>query len=136
MRLWLSHHHDDELDRCVRVGGTFVCARCLGTYPTLFALVALQFELKASLSHPWDVALSTALVLPATLDWAWGRFRPHDFTNLWRWFTGLLLGAGLGRACYVHVQRPFPPVLLWPLGVVTAFAGPVILVSYLRRLRR
>ena len=135
MSFWLSHHPDHELDRCYRIGGVPVCARCLGTYPALFAVFTLGFVAKWPLSHPWDVPVATALVVPATLDWAWGRFKPHDFGNPWRSLTGALLGAGLGRTLFVHAQRPFPVALKAQLALVTSVALAVILATYLRRSR-
>ena len=132
---WLSHHFDDELDRCYRVGSRHVCARCLGTYPVLFVAIAVQLQLHAPLAHPLDLPLGIGLVLPASIDWAIGRFHPHRFTNVWRTFTGALLGMGLGRSLFIHLQRPMPFVLLAQAFVVTAIALPVILTSY-RRNRR
>ena len=132
MSFLLSHHHADELDRTWSFGGVRVCARCLGTYPTLFAVFALQLELRAPLAHPWDVPAVTVLFLPALFDWAYGRFRPHAFSNLWRTFTGLLLGLSLGRSLFIHVQRPFPTVLLIQLALVGVVATPVFLATYRR----
>jgi uncharacterized membrane protein len=129
---WLSHHFDDELDRCYRVGSVPVCARCLGTYPVLFAVFFAQFALHAPLAHPWDLPVGTALVAPALLDWAFGRFHPHRFSNPWRTLTGVLLGVGLGRSLFIHVQRPLPAVLLAQAGLVTVVALPVILATYRR----
>ena len=129
---WLSHHYDDELDRCYRIGGIHVCARCLGTYPVLFIFFALQMKkLVPDLSLP----IVLALTLPATFDWAYGRFRPHAFSNLWRTFTGALLGVALGRTLFLHIARHEPVPLFIQLGLVTAVAGPVILATYLRRRR-
>lgn len=136
MPFWLSHHHPEEWNRCYRFGQVHVCARCLGTYPTLVVAVALQFALGAPLVYPLDLWLGVLLVLPATLDWAWGRFHPGRFGNLWRTSTGVLLGLGLGRSLYVHLQRPLPPVLLAQLLGVTTVVVPVILLAWLRRGRR
>jgi len=133
---WLSHHPPNEFDRCYRFGSTHVCARCLGTYPTLFAGIVLQVLFRAPLEHPLDLALGVALVLPATLDWAWGRFNPHRFSNGWRTATGVVLGLGLARSLFIHLQRPFPQVLLVQALVVTGVAVPVILAAYLRKQRR
>jgi len=130
---WLSHHHADELNRCYRFGGLHVCARCLGTYPVLFAAMAVQIALKAPLSHALDVPLTLALTLPALADWAYGRFRPQAGSNAVRTITGIMLGLALGRTLFVHVQRPLPLALLLQLGLVTAVAGPVILATYRRR---
>lgn len=125
---WLSHHAPQEHGRCYRAGPGCVCARCLGTYPVLFATLALQFALKAPLAHSADVAVGAALVVPATLDWAWGRSHPKSGSNLWRSATGVLLGAGLGRSLYIHLQRPFPDVLKVQIAFVTA----VVLLAMVR----
>ncbi len=129
----LSHHPPEEYDRCYRVGGLHFCARCLGTYPVMFAAIAAQFWAGAPLELPWDVPVGLALVAPATLDWAWGRRQPHRFSNAWRSFTGVLLGLGLARSLFIHLQRPLPPVLLAQLSLVTAVALAVIFMTYLRR---
>ncbi|MBL8916322.1 MAG: DUF2085 domain-containing protein [Archangium sp.] len=133
---WLSHHPAEELDRCYRLGGVHVCARCLGTYPVMFAAIALQLKLRFPLEHPLDFIAVIALTLPATIDWAIGRFRPHRFSNPWRTATGVLLGLALGRTVFIHLQHPFPPVFLAQGIVVTVVALPVILASYRRKPRR
>lgn len=133
---WLSHHPPDELDRCYRVGRFHVCARCLGTYPVMFLFIVAQLRLRFPLEHPDDLIAVVLLTLPATVDWALGRFDPHRFSNAWRTLTGALLGLALGRSLFIHLQRPFPPVLLAQAIVVTAVALPVILASYRRKGRR
>jgi uncharacterized membrane protein len=132
---WLSHHPPEELDRCYRVGSVHLCARCLGTYPVMFAAIAAQLALHFPLEHPLDLPVCVALVLPATIDWAIGRFQPHRFSNAWRTATGVLLGLGLGRSLFIHLQRPLPPALLAQAIVVTGIALPVILTAYRRKRR-
>ncbi|MGA9522689.1 MAG: DUF2085 domain-containing protein [Myxococcaceae bacterium] len=130
---WLSHHHPEEYGRTLRIGGVRVCARCLGTYPALFTVLALQFALSMPLMWPGDEALAVVLLLPALLDWAHGRFRPSSGSNAWRFATGVLLGIALGRTLFVHLQRPFPRALLVQAGLVTAVALPVIFATWRRR---
>jgi uncharacterized membrane protein len=130
---WLSHHRPDELNRCYAFGQVHVCARCLGTYPVLFAVFLIQFARHAPLSHPLEVPMVVVLTLPALLDWAYGRFRPEGGSNALRTATGVLLGVALGRTLFVHVQRPMPVALRVQLLLVTAVAGPVILATYRRR---
>jgi hypothetical protein len=133
---WLSHHHADELDRTWKIGGVHVCARCLGTYPILFAAIAAQLALRSPLEHPLDIPIALGFLLPALLDWAWGRFRPHAFSNTWRTLTGVLLGLALGRTLFIHLQRPLPLPLLLQMGLVTGVATPVILTTYRRFSRK
>lgn len=133
MSFWLSHHPPDELDRTWRIGGVHVCARCLGTYPTMVIAIAVQLRLHAPLEWKWDAITGGLLIVPSTIDWALGRFDPHRFSNLWRTFTGVLLGLGLGRSLFIHLQSPFPTVLLVQAIVVLAIALPVIFMRYRRR---
>lgn len=130
---WLSHHFENELNRCYRFGSVHVCARCLGTYPTLLIVFVAQFLVRAPLEWAFDTAAGLALLLPATLDWASGRFRPQRGSNAQRTLTGILLGVSLGRSLFIHVQRPFPPVLIAQLVAVTVVAVPVILATYRRQ---
>lgn len=133
---WLSHHGPDELNRCYRFGSVHVCARCLGTYPVLLALIALQAKLRAPVEHPLDLPICVGLLLPATFDWAYGRFRPGRFPNAWRTFTGVLLGIALGRSLFIHFLRPWPRALVAQALVVTLVAFPVFFAAYRRNRRR
>lgn len=129
---WLSHHRDDELNRCFRFGNVHVCARCLGTYPLMFAALVAQFAFRAPLQWALDVPWVIACTLPALADWAVGRFRPQSGSNTVRWATGSALGLALGRTLYIHLQTPFPKVLVYQLILVTLVATPVILATYRR----
>jgi len=126
---WLSHHHEDEYNRTYLLGGVRVCARCLGTYPVLVAVMMGLFALRAPLAWPWDVPVVLGLTLPALVDWAVGRFRPASGTNAVRTLTGVLLGAALGRSLFVHLQKPLPPMLVWQGALVLLVALPVLFLS-------
>jgi uncharacterized membrane protein len=126
---WLSHHHEEEYNRTYLLGGVRVCARCLGTYPVLVAVMMGLFALRAPLAWPWDVPVVLGLTLPALVDWAVGRFRPASGTNAVRTLTGVLLGAALGRSLFVHLQKPLPPMLVWQGALVLVVALPVLFLS-------
>jgi len=126
---WLSHHHEDEYNRTYLLGGVRVCARCLGTYPVLVAVMLGLFALRAPLAWPWDVPVVLGLTLPALVDWSVGRFRPASGTNAVRTLTGVLLGAALGRSLFVHLQKPLPPMLVWQGALVLLVALPVLFLS-------
>ncbi len=127
---WLSHHHEEEYNRTYLLGGVRVCARCLGTYPVMLAVMVLLIRWRAPLAWPWDVPGVLGLTLPALVDWALGRFRPASGSNAVRTLTGVLLGVALGRSLYVHVRSPLPPVLLWQAALVGAVALPVMLLTW------
>jgi len=113
---FLSHHRENELHRCYAFAGKFFCARCVGLYPVLVGTLVFQFVFhipqKEFSAERWMVL---GLSLPAVVDWMWGQFRPHAFSNVWRSFTGGLLGVALGRTLYIHMREPFPVGLLWQL---------------------
>lgn len=127
---WLSHHHEEEYNRTYLLGGVRVCARCLGTYPVLLAMLVVLFKVRAPLSWEWDVPVVLGLTLPALVDWAVGRFRPAGGSNAVRTLTGVLLGAALGRSLFVHFQKPLPQVLVWQAALVAVIALPVLLMTY------
>lgn len=127
---WLSHHHEEEYNRTYVLGGVRVCARCLGTYPVLLAVMVGLFKVRAPLSWEWDVPVVLGLTLPALVDWAVGRFRPRGGSNAVRTLTGVLLGVALGRSLFVHFQRPLPQVLVWQAALVAVVALPVLLMTY------
>ena len=127
---WLSHHHEEEYNRTYVLGGVRVCARCLGTYPVLLAVMVGLFKVRAPLSWEWDVPVVLGLTLPALVDWAVGRFRPAGGSNAVRTLTGVLLGVALGRSLFVHFQKPLPPVLVWQAALVAVVALPVVLMTY------
>jgi uncharacterized membrane protein len=127
---WLSHHHAEEYNRTYLLGGVRVCARCLGTYPVLLAVLVGLFAVRAPLVWRWDVPVVLGLTLPALVDWAVGRFRPARGSNVVRTLTGVLLGVALGRSLFIHVQRPLPAALLWQAGLVAVVALPVLLATF------
>jgi len=130
---WLSHHRAGELHRTYALGGTRVCARCLGLYPVMFATIAAQLAARAPLASRWDGLWTLAPFGPAVIDWAAGRLAPRLGSNPWRTFTGVLAGLALGRSLYIHLQRPFPTWLLLQGAAVTVAALAVILAAYGRR---
>lgn len=126
---WLSHHHEEEYNRTYLLAGVRVCARCLGTYPVLLAVMVALFKLRAPLTWPWDVPVVLGLTVPALVDWAVGRFRPASGSNAVRTLTGVLLGVALGRSLFIHVQKPLPAVLVWQAALVAVVALPVFLAT-------
>ena len=95
----------------------------------------VQFAARAPLSHPLDLLVGVGLVTPATLDWAYGRLKPHSGSNPWRTATGVCLGLGLARSLFIHLQRPLPMLLLLQATLVTMVGLPVILIAYRARRR-
>ena len=65
---WLSHHHADEADRCVRVGDRHVCRRCLAMFAGFFPAVALLVSSWSDDLQAGDFGLVLALTLVAGME--------------------------------------------------------------------
>jgi hypothetical protein len=66
--MWLSHHHEDEADRCVRVGDRHVCRRCLAMFAGFFPAVAVLASSWSDDLQAGDIGLVLALTLVAGLE--------------------------------------------------------------------
>lgn len=100
----LSHHLEDDLDRChrVAVGGREVhlCARCSGIWPGIAAAAGAVLAGIVPPTAPSTLVTVTVLPLFALVDWARTAGPGDRGSNPVRTATGFLLGvaAGLGYA--------------------------------------
>lgn len=106
---WIAHHAGEQRCRCVRLRGLDVCARCLGLYPSLLALICVELAVRAPGPMPGEGWILAALTSPALFDWARGRFEPRSGTNALRIATGVLLACALARTIWFHMTQPFHP---------------------------
>ncbi|MFV0259662.1 MAG: hypothetical protein ACK5PP_14595 [Acidimicrobiales bacterium] len=120
-QLWTAHHWpEDYPERCVRIGGRWVCRRCAALYP-LGILVAVV----SAMGYPpwpesWDPWAIWLLSLPATMAYvgeAVGLFRYRARLQVAATLvTAVAFGRGLG---YELTQRWSPE--FW--GPVAVFGG-------------
>ena len=128
--LWLSHHTSDQLCRCVEIFGFHVCARCLGLYPLLFALIGLEAAFRAPGLQTWDIPLAVIATLPALIDWGRGQFEPLGGSNFVRIASGVLLAFPLSRTLWIHAHAPLHPWMLAHLGWI--FLSAVFILAAVR----
>lgn len=83
----LSHHTEKQKHRCYTIRRTNICARCTGIYPGIAAGLFLN------LSQP--IAALAALPAAVTVE-KFGESRDKTYSNPFKTFTGLLLGAAYG----------------------------------------
>ena len=76
---WLSHHHEEEYNRTYLLGGVRVCARCLGTYPVLLAvMMSLQFLAQPFVWRNWPVDEVMLGLVPTRLGQGTPFFKDSD----------------------------------------------------------
>ena len=78
--LWLSHHHADEADRCVRFGDRHVCRRCLAMFAGFFPAVALLVSSWSDDLQAGDFGLVLALTLVAGMEFVQVARRKMDYS--------------------------------------------------------
>ena len=83
-----------------------LCARCLGLYPVMAAVVALQAVLRPPALGALDWWLVLGGTAPGLLDWGAGFVEPASGNNPRRVVSGILLGAALGRSLWLYFGDP------------------------------
>ena len=126
--LWrlLSHHDEQEAHHTIRfqVAGrqVAVCARCLGLYPTLLTVLALEARL-GPLGLPDRWLWVWGLVTPAVVDYGRARLFDTPGSNRTRLLTGFLAGVGLGFG-FSDYFRDSNPTYFWILIGVLGLLVP------------
>jgi len=131
----IAHHRTHQLDRCIKVRGLHVCARCAALYP------AMALGLWAALAHPaapvTRAELGARLALSVVGVAAWGveHVRPLRFrgANAVRMGFGALLGLALGVMLGRHFVEPYRPDVVGQIVVISVLAGAFVLVDLLAR---
>ena len=126
---FLAHHRAEEYDRCYRIGGLHLCARCAGLYPALLVVFGLHLGgLVDTVRAEWAVLF--LLPVPAIFSWARRRLTGAAGSNPVSTVTGALLGVALGRGIYLYL-RDHRSVAFWALA-----GGLVVVVLTVELLAR
>ncbi len=106
--LWLSHHHPEQHERCVRVLGHPVCRRCLLLWPAAYGLIALQVVLRSPGRHPLDLLLPL-LLLPPVVEFLEVHMGLRPYSAGRTWLLTPLLALAMGRLLYRCMVIPWDP---------------------------
>lgn len=102
--MWLAHHYPEDYDRCVVIGRSHVCRRCLALYPLMF--VVLGFCLAIQPGRTAELVALAVLSLPAVIELVLEqlgvlRYSPRRQVAV---TLGLAVGLGAGLAVYLDDQ--------------------------------
>jgi hypothetical protein len=112
--VWLSHHADEQLDRCVLVAGRPVCRRCVLLYPLALATAALTLVTDSTVDHPWMLLV---LPLPAVIEWWLEHLGRVSYSPNRQLLVTAPLAVALGRGFARYLESPADP-LFWLMVVV------------------
>lgn len=123
----LSHHQPAHYDRCLRIGGRYVCRRCAVLYPLAFLTTALSL---GGVHWPlsWDCALLLLLPLPVAAELILERFGVLRYRAGRQIALTLFAAPALGRGFARYLDHPGDR-LFWTM--VLLFGGSCLLALLL-----
>lgn len=127
--LWLSHHDPDDYDRCVRIGRSHVCRRCLWLYPISVAVLIAGLAVADVPAAVTAVAL-IVLPLPAVVEWVLEHRGRVAYSPRRQVLVTIPLAIGLGAGFVRYFASRTDP-LFW--GIVVLYAGACAAVALLWR---
>ena len=113
--LWRTHHHPDQYDRCVVVGGTHYCRRCLTLYPMAALFAALTLGGWSLWPESLDLWFIWLPCLPATVDFVAEQLQLVRYSARRQLLTTLLVAPALGRGIGHELQDSFSWELWGPV---------------------
>ena len=119
--MWLAHHYPDDYDRCVVIGRTHVCRRCIVLYPVAFAVMGLalaDIRVPESLDH-WLLVLLPA---PAVTEFVLEHLGVVRYQPLRQTLLTIPMGVALGIGFARYLDHQGDP-LFWGVVVGYSFIG-------------
>ncbi|MEQ8840993.1 MAG: hypothetical protein RIB98_08430 [Acidimicrobiales bacterium] len=113
--MWRTHHHPDQYERCVEVGGRHFCRRCLTLYPVTAIFTALTLAGWSLWPESLDLWFIWLPCLPATVDFVLEQLEFVRYSARRQFLTTLLLAPSLGRGMGHELEDSFSWELWGPL---------------------
>lgn len=124
--LWLSHHREEDSERCIHVSGHQICRRCTVLYPTVVATTAIALSVGPAHTAGLPIAVVvTLLLVPFITDWVVEHLGSHKYSPARQVVVTIPAGIAGGLALAIHAHSPFDPWVTMPilLCVATAVAS-------------
>ena len=115
--LWLAHHYPEDYDRCVRIGRSHVCRRCLALYPVAFVVMVATAGWQPP--TPVDVVIVALLPLPGVVEFVAEHLGAVRYSPRRQVALTVPLAVGLGRGLARYLEDRTDP-LFWSVVVVYA----------------
>jgi hypothetical protein len=130
--LWLAHHYPEDYDRCVVIGRSHVCRRCLVLYPIAFVVMGLALA-----DVRWPTSLDTVLLIllpvPSVVEFVLEHLGVVGYRPLRQVLLTVPLAAALGVGFARYLDHQADP-LFW--GVVVGYAAICLAATVIGARRR
>lgn len=131
--MWLAHHYPEDYGRCVVIGRSHVCRRCLVLYP--LAILVMVATLAWHPGRTVDAAVLVILPLPSLVELVLEQAGVLVYRARRQVIVTIPLAVGLGRGFALYLEDQ-TSVLFWGVVVTYTFVGVVAVVVGRRRLDR
>jgi hypothetical protein len=128
--MWLAHHYPEDYDRCVVIGRSHVCRRCVVLYPLAFAVMVATYAWHPGLAI--DAALLVVLPLPALIELSLEQLGVLTYDPRRQVIVTVPLALGLGRGFALYLDDQTSR-LFW--GVVLGYTAIAVVMVLIGRRR-
>ncbi len=129
--MWLAHHYPEDYDRCLVIGRSHVCRRCLALYP--LAIVVLGVCIVARPGRTTEIVALAVLSLPAVVELVLEQLGAIRYAPRRQVGVTLLLAVGLGAGFAVYLDDQLDPIF-WL--IVVGYTAVCLVAVLLGRRRR
>jgi hypothetical protein len=128
--MWLAHHYPDDYERCVVIGRSHVCRRCLVLYPVALAVMVLTGGLHPAAAI--DALVLIGLPLPAVIELVLEQAGVLHYDARRQIAVTVLLALGLGRGFALYLQD-HGSLLFWVVVLTySAITGGAVALRHWR----
>ena len=128
--MWLAHHYPEDYDRCVVIGRSHVCRRCLALYPLAFVVLGLCLKIQPG--RTIELLALAVLSLPAAIELVLEQLGVLRYSPRRQVAVTLALAVGLGAGFAVYLDDQLDPGF-W--AVVLLYGGVSVAAVVAGRLR-
>lgn len=125
--MWLAHHYPEDYDRCVVIGRSHVCRRCLALYPLAF--VVLGVALAVQPGRAVAIGALALLSLPAVVELVLEQLGVIGYSPRRQVAVTLPLAVGLGAGFAAYLDDQLDPAFWGIVVLYTAICVVAVVVG-------
>lgn len=130
--LWLSHHHEDQIDRCAVIGGHRVCRRCVWFWPAVAAWTVAALA-GARWPDAADPLLLAVLPIPVVAEWWLEQLDVVGYAPVRQVLLSLLAAPAVGVGLARYLESPGDALFWTVVGLYALVCVAPVVIRWRRR---